>query len=146
MKLRTKLLIGLIGAAMIGGGVTKASALMTWWGPEPGVTLAPVGERTLATSDPAISPEKMEQIRQAIASAPPAPVGEGENTNMYLHIWPVGAVGMPHLILVPVSGTRTHTETVARTHARVEPVGERATVKHVIVHHNVHHIVHHYEY
>lgn len=104
MKLKTQLVgIVIVAACMV--SVRHASALMEWWGPAPeGVPGEPsaVGESTIANSPSELTSDQMEKVQQAIANAPAAPVGESANQTVYLHVWPVGAAGMPHVIYVPV--------------------------------------------
>jgi len=143
--------IGIGLAVLCAGWATKASALMTWWGPLPPEyqsELPAVGENTLDECNTmGISAAKMAEIQQAIQNSQP-PVGEatGCPSNTYLHVWPVGAVGPTRIIYVPVSGpatggvtTVTRTTSISPVGERVvlSPVGERVTTTHVIRRHRI---------
>jgi len=123
------------------GWTTKASALQTWWAPMDSdlqAELPPVGENTLGASSLDISQEKMDELKNAVQNAPPPPVGEAGNSNLYLHAWPVGAVGPTRVIYVPVSGPGPGRIVVTRT-TTLAPVGERVVRTRVIHHRHYYH-------
>jgi len=136
MKNGTKWM-GIALAIICAAWTTKASALMTWWGPMPSDSeLPPVGENTvLGACTPDISAEKMAEIQQAVANAQPAPVGENGCSTQALHVWPVGAVGPTRILYVPVSGPAPGAiATTTTTEIAPAPVGERVVTTHVIHH------------
>lgn len=135
--------IGIGLAVLCVGWTTKASALITWWAPMPSnLELPAVGENVLGTTTPDISAAKMAEIQQAVADAPPPPVGEEGTSNLVLHVWPVGAVGPTRIIYVPVSGPGPGRIAVTRTTtAEVAPVGERVVTTTRVIHHR--HYYHH---
>jgi len=141
MKSGTKW-IGIGLAVLCVGWATRASALQTWWAPMDAdlqTNLPAVGENTLGDSSLDISADKMAEIKSAVENAPPAPVGEAGNSNLYLHVWPVGAVGPTRIIYVPVSGPGPGRIMVTRTSSTtIAPVGERV-VRTRVVHHRTYH-------